>query len=52
MKMRRASGMDLASGNDILLALLNSEYKHLSLKLEQEDLKRGEIIYQADRRID
>jgi CRP-like cAMP-binding protein len=38
--------------NDILHALLNSEYKHLSPKLEQVILKRGEIIYQAEQRID
>src|ERR1700686_809956 len=38
--------------NAILHTLLNSEYKHLSPKLEQVDLQRGEIIYQADQRID
>jgi CRP-like cAMP-binding protein len=37
--------------NDILHALLNSEYKHVHRKLEQVDLKRGEIIYQANQRI-
>ncbi|MGZ5153749.1 MAG: Crp/Fnr family transcriptional regulator, partial [Burkholderiales bacterium] len=46
------SGKDLPVRNDILRALLNSEYKHLSPKLEQVNLNRGEIIYQADQRID
>jgi CRP-like cAMP-binding protein len=51
-KKRRRSGKASHVKNDILHALLNSEYKHLSPKLEQVDLKRGEIIYQADQRID
>ncbi len=38
--------------NDILHTLLNSEYKQLSPKLEQVQLKRGGTIYQADQRID
>jgi len=38
--------------NDILSALLNSEYKHLSSRLERVDLKAGEIVYQADQRIE
>src|SRR6267154_535490 len=38
--------------NDILRALLDSEYEHLSPMLEHVDLKLGEIIYQADQRID
>lgn len=46
------SGPDFPVRNDILSALLNSEYKHLSPKLEQVDLKIGEIIYKADQRID
>jgi CRP-like cAMP-binding protein len=46
------SGTDFAIRNDILRALLNSEYKHLNPKLERVDLKLGEIIYQADQRID
>src|ERR1700730_14164421 len=37
--------------NDILAALLNSEYKHLRPKLERVHLKLGEIIYRADQRI-
>ena len=38
--------------NDILRALLNSEYKSLRPKLEHVDLKAGEIIYQADQSIE
>ena len=49
---RHPSGTHAPVKNDILRALLNSEYKHLSPKLERVDLKRGEIIYQADQRID
>lgn len=51
-RKRRSSRRDFHVRNDILRALLNSEYKHLSPKLEQIDLKRDEIIYQADQRID
>jgi CRP-like cAMP-binding protein len=51
-KKRQPSGKDLPVRNDLLRALLNSEYKHLSPKLQQVDLKLGEIIYQADQRID
>src|ERR1700730_14042202 len=51
-KRRQSSGTGLAVRNDILRALLTSEYKHLSSKLERVDLQRGEIIYQADQRID
>jgi hypothetical protein len=49
-KKRQPSGTDFHVRNDILHALLNSEYKHLSPKLEQVALQRGEIIYQADQR--
>lgn len=49
-KKRQPSGTDFHVRNDILHALLNSEYKHLSPKLEQVALNRGEIIYQADQR--
>jgi CRP-like cAMP-binding protein len=38
--------------NDILRALLNSEYKHLRPRLERVALKLGEIIYRADQRIE
>jgi CRP-like cAMP-binding protein len=51
-KKHRPSGADVNVQNDILHALLNSEYKHLSPKLEHVALMRGEIIYQADQRID
>jgi CRP-like cAMP-binding protein len=51
-KKRQPSGKDLPVRNDLLRALLNSEYKHVSPKLQQVDLKLGEIIYQADQRID
>jgi CRP-like cAMP-binding protein len=44
--------VDSSVRNDILCALLNSEYQHLSPKLEPVHLKRGQIIYQADQRID
>jgi hypothetical protein len=37
--------------NDILPALLDSEYHHLSPKLERVDLKRDEIICRTDQRI-
>jgi hypothetical protein len=43
-KKRQPSGAHLAIKNDILRALLNSEYRHLSPKLEQVDLKFGQII--------
>ena len=49
---RRVSEAKSPSRNDLLCALLNSEYKHLSPKLEPVDLKLGEIIYQADQRIE
>jgi len=51
-KKRQPSGTGKAVRNDILHALLNSEYQHLSPKLEPVHLKRGEIIYQAAQRID
>lgn len=38
--------------NDILGALLNAEYNHLSANLERVELKAGEIVYQADQRIE
>lgn len=51
MNKRQRAGTDPRVRNDILRALLNSEYKHLSPKLERANLKRGEIIYRADQRI-
>lgn len=49
---RQPRGTGLPVRNDILRALLNSEYRHLSPMLERVDLKRERIIYQADQRID
>jgi hypothetical protein len=43
-KKYQRSGTYLAIKNDILRALLNSEYRHLSPILEQVDLKLGQII--------
>jgi CRP-like cAMP-binding protein len=51
-KKGQPTGTGLPVRNDILRALLNSEYKHLSPKLEHVHLKRGEVIYQANQRID
>jgi hypothetical protein len=51
-KKRQPSGTYLAIKNDILRALLNSEYRHLSPKLEEVDLKFGQIIYTAINAID
>jgi CRP-like cAMP-binding protein len=51
-KKRQPSETGFPVKNDILRALLNSEYKRLSPHLEHVRLKRGEIIYQADQRID
>jgi CRP-like cAMP-binding protein len=39
-------------GNDILAALLGTEYKHLRPKLERVVLKAGETIYRADQTIE
>jgi CRP-like cAMP-binding protein len=38
--------------NRILAALLATEYKHLFPKLERVTLKRGEIVYRANQKID
>ncbi len=51
-KKRQPSGTEVPVRNDILRALLNSEYEHLRPKLERVDLNLGEIIYRADQRID
>jgi CRP-like cAMP-binding protein len=51
-KKRQRSGKALRVKNDILNALLNSEYKHLSPKLEHVGIKRGEVVYQADQRLE
>jgi CRP-like cAMP-binding protein len=50
-KKRQTSRTDLSGRNDLLHALLSSEYKHLSPKLQQVDLELGEIIYRADQPI-
>jgi CRP-like cAMP-binding protein len=51
-KKRQPFRSDSAIRNDLLRALLNSEYRHLSSKLEQVDLKLGDVVYKADQRID
>ena len=38
--------------NDILRALLNSEYRRIRPRLQRADLKAGEIIYRADQPIE
>jgi hypothetical protein len=48
----RPAATDLAIRNDILRALLSSEYRHLRPKLEQVDLKVGDVVYGTDQRID
>lgn len=50
-KQRRPSATDLAIRNDILRALLSSEYQHLRPKLEQVDLRFGDVVYGTDQRI-
>lgn len=51
-KKRPLSATDLAVRNDILRALLSSEYRHLRPKLEQVDLRFGDVVYATDQRID
>jgi CRP-like cAMP-binding protein len=51
-KKRRPSATDLAIRNDILRALLSSEYQNLRPKLEQVDLRFGDVVYATDQRID
>ena len=46
-KKRQPSETGFPLKNDILHALLNSEYRHLSPKLERVQLTRGEVIYQV-----
>lgn len=38
--------------NDILAALLNSEYRNIGPKLQRVELERGEVIYAADQHIE
>jgi CRP-like cAMP-binding protein len=52
IKKRATANGNVRIGNDILYALFNSEYKHLLPKLERVNLLQGEIIYQANQRID
>jgi CRP-like cAMP-binding protein len=42
---------DAAFENDILSALLNSEYKRLRPRLEPVELERDQVIYKADQKI-
>jgi hypothetical protein len=49
---RSRSGAVSAVKNDILRALLNSEYKHLRPMLERVGLKAGDIVYRADQPIE
>src|SRR5688572_29453334 len=51
-KKHQASGTESPVRNDLLRALLNSEYRHLRPKLEHVDLKVGDLLYKADQRID
>jgi CRP-like cAMP-binding protein len=48
----RAARVAAPVGNSILAALLASEYKHLFPLLEYVRLKRDQVIYRADQRID
>jgi len=40
--------LDFRPTNDLLRALLTPEYQRLSAKLEQVNLKVGEVVYRAD----
>ena len=51
-KSRRPAATDLTIRNDILRALLSSEYQHLRPRLEQVDLEFGDVVYGTDQRID
>src|SRR5688572_9083316 len=48
----KASRVHGPTGNHILGTLLESQYAHLSPYLEEVQLKRGQTIYQAERRIE
>jgi CRP-like cAMP-binding protein len=56
MKRRSIAGQDAKASspvrNDVLRALLNSEYKRLRPKLQRVALKLGEIVYRADQEIE
>lgn len=45
---RRSPWENAPVGNDILRALLESQYEHLRSRLQQVDLEFGEIVYRAD----
>ncbi len=49
---RRISPFEIPIRNDILAALLATEYKRLLPRLEHVTLKRGETVYRADQKID
>src|SRR5688500_10277373 len=51
-KKRSRSGQVSSVRNDILRALLKSQYKHIRPMLERVDLEAGEIIYRADQAIE
>jgi CRP-like cAMP-binding protein len=51
-KKRSRSGQVSSVRNDILRALLNSEYKHLRARLERVHLEAGEILYRGDQAIE
>jgi CRP-like cAMP-binding protein len=49
---RRQAPPDIPVRNSILAALLASEHKRLLPKLEHVTLRRGDVIYQADQKIE
>lgn len=51
-KKQRLAAANSGVRNDILRALLASEYRYLRPKLDRVDLKQGEIVYHADQRIE
>lgn len=51
-KKHALMAIDVPVKNRILSTLLSTEYKHLLPKLERVTLKRGEIVYRADQKID
>ena len=51
-KKRSPAATDLAITNDILRALLSSEYRHLRPRLQRVDLEAGDVVYAMDQRID
>src|SRR5688572_28152127 len=52
-KRKRSRSRQVSSvRNDILRALLDSEYRHIRPMLERVNLKAGEVIYRADQSIE